>query len=60
MEHEINERDNEIDRLLQKIKDKENEITDHLKQNAKLKEKVIALLKQVESNVNLRKIESEQ
>lgn len=45
--------------MLQKIKEKDSEITDHLKQNAKLKEKVIALLKQVESN-SARRLESEQ
>ncbi len=51
------EKHNELD---QKIKDKDSEITDHLKQNAKLKEKVIALLKQVESNSHMKKLESEQ
>ena len=60
LEHEITERDNEIERLDQKIKDKDSEITDHLKQSAKLKEKVIALLKQVESNSQMKRLEIEQ
>lgn len=59
LEHEINERDNEIESLLQKIKDKDVEITEHLKQNSKLKEKVLALLKQNENvSLSMKKIDS--
>jgi hypothetical protein len=45
---------------VQKIKDKDNEITDHIKQNAKQKEKILVLFKQNEAGLASRRLEKDE
>lgn len=58
LEHEVAQRDIDIEQLLQKLRDKDSEIGDGHKQIAKYRERISMLLKLADQNNNLNQMKS--